>query len=93
MTGAVIEGLPILMPRQDSLYKGSIFMITPLDVVCMQIIQADNRVDKPHYHVADPPLQKPVHIFEEANFHLVDRAIGMSQIGFDYYANVVCYRV
>lgn len=68
-------------------------MITPLDVVCMQIIQAEKRVDSAHYHLENPPLQKPRHIFEEANFHLVDRTISMSQIGFDYYANVVTYRI
>lgn len=68
-------------------------MITPLDVACMQIIQMDQKVDGAHYHLANPPLDKPRHIFEEANFHLVDRTIGMSQIGFDYYYNVVTYRV
>lgn len=68
-------------------------MITPLDVVCMAIIVAEKKVDEAHYHLANPPLNKPRHIFEEANFHLVDRTIGMSQIGFDYYDNIVTYRV
>lgn len=68
-------------------------MVTPLDVVCMQIIEAEKRPQEVHYHLANPPLAKPRPVLEEANFHIVDRAIGMSQIGFDYYANIVTYRV
>ena len=68
-------------------------MVTPLDVNCMQIIQAENRVDKAHYHIDNPPLSHPRPMLEEANFHLVDRKISMNQVGFDYYSNVVTYRV
>lgn len=68
-------------------------MITPLDTVCMQIIAADKKVDSAHYHLADPPAAKPRPMLEEANFHLVERAITMDQIGFDYYNNVVTYRI
>lgn len=68
-------------------------MITPLDVVCMQILQAEKRVDTVHYHVTDPPAARPRPLLDEANFHLVDRQIEMSQIGFDYYANIVTYRI
>lgn len=59
----------------------------------MQIIDAENRVDKAHYHIDDPPAAKPRPMLEEANFHIVDRVIGMGQIGFDYYANIVTYRI
>lgn len=68
-------------------------MITPLDTACMQIIQAERRPDEAHYHLADPPVNHPRPIMDEANFHLVDRSIGMNQVGFDYYDNVVTYRV
>lgn len=68
-------------------------MITPIDVVCMQIIEAEKKVETVHYHLADPPAAKPRPMLEEANFHIVDRSISMNQIGFDYYANVVTYRV
>ena len=68
-------------------------MITAIDIACMQIIQGEKKPEHIHYHLQDPMPSKPVHIFEEANFHLVDRNIAMSQIGFDYYANIVTYRV
>lgn len=68
-------------------------MITPVDVVCMQIIVAEKKVDAAHYHLNDPPQPHPRSPLEEATFHLVDRAIRYSQIGFDYYDNVVTYRV
>lgn len=68
-------------------------MITPIDVVCMQIIESAKRTDSAHYHLADPARAKPRSLLEEANFHLVERAISMKQIGFDYYNNIVTYRV
>lgn len=68
-------------------------MVTPLDVACMQIIHAENRVDHAHYHLADPAREKPRPMLEAATFHLVDRNISMTQIGFDYYANLVTYRI
>lgn len=68
-------------------------MVTPLDAVCLQMIQAARRVDEVHYHLADPPLAHPRPIMDEANFQLVNRNISMSQIGFDYSANIVTYRV
>lgn len=68
-------------------------MITPLDVVCLQVINAANSRDEAHYHLANPPLAHPRSPLEEAPFHIVDRAITMSQIGFDYYENIVVYRV
>lgn len=68
-------------------------MITPLDCACVQMIQAAKRVDEAHYHLADPPLAHPRPIMDEANFHLVERNISNAQIGFDYYYNIVTYRV
>lgn len=68
-------------------------MITPIDVVCMQIIDAEKRVEHVHYHLNNPPLAHPRSPLEEATFHLVDRNISYNQIGFDYYANTVTYRV
>lgn len=68
-------------------------MITPLDITCMQIIQGETKVDKAHYHLADPPLSHPGPVLEEANFHLVERNISLNQVGFDYYSNLVTYRV
>lgn len=68
-------------------------MITPLDCVCMQIIVAERRVDEAHYHLNDAALQRPRHIMDEANFHLINRQIKMKQIGFDYYNNIVTYRI
>lgn len=68
-------------------------MITPIDVVCMQIIVAERKADSAHYHLTAPPQPHPRSPMEEATFHLVDRAIGLSQTGFDYYDNVVVYRV
>lgn len=68
-------------------------MLTPLDAVCLQMIQASEKVQEAHYHLANPPLAHPRSMLEEANFHLVSRHISMSQIGFDYYNNIVTYRV
>ena len=68
-------------------------MITPLDAVCLQMIQAERRVEEAHYHLANPPLSHPRPLMDEANFHLVERNISMGQIGFDYYANIVTYRI
>lgn len=68
-------------------------MITPIDAICLQMLQAERRPDEAHYHLANPPLAHPRPIMDEANFHLVDRQITMDQIGFDYYYNIVTYRV
>lgn len=68
-------------------------MITPVDVICMQIITAEKRPVEAHYHLANPPDPHPRSPLEEAAFHLVDRTIAYNQIGFDYYANVVTYRI
>lgn len=68
-------------------------MITPIDIICLQMSYADQKVEHVHYHLADPPRSHPQGIMEEANFHLVDRHITMDQIGFDYYENTVTYRV
>lgn len=64
-----------------------------LIVGIQQIVKADNSAQEAHYHLSDPPNPHPRQMLEEANFHLVDRHIGMNQIGFDYYSNVVTYRV
>lgn len=68
-------------------------MLTPLDAVCLQMIQAVSKVQEAHYHLANPPEPHPGHLLDQANFHLVDRHISMSQIGFDYYSNIVTYRI
>lgn len=68
-------------------------MITPVDCVCMQIIQADRQAQTGHSHYYAPPQPHPRSPLEEATFHLVSRNITGAQIGFDYYANVVTYRV
>lgn len=68
-------------------------IVTAMDVACLQVIQASDKVDRAHYHVDNPPEAHPRQLLEEANFHLVDRNIAMSQIGFDYYTNIVTYRV
>ena len=72
---------------------GVYIMITPLDVICLQMLQAERRPVEVHYHLANPPLAHPRPIMDEANFHLVSRHIANSQIGFDYYDNIVTYRV
>ena len=68
-------------------------MITPIDICCMQIIEAEKRPDKVHYHLTNPPLPHPRSPLEEATFHLVERNVAYNQIGFDYYANLVTYRI
>lgn len=69
-------------------------MITPLDVVCLHLIHAEKfHVPEAHYHLADAAVEHPRYLMDEANFHLINRAITMDQIGFDYYDNVVVYRV
>lgn len=68
-------------------------MITPIDAICLQMIHAERDVEHVHYHLDDPPRAHPRAPLEEANFHLVERAITFDQIGFDYYDNVVVYRV
>ncbi len=68
-------------------------MVTPLNVACLQLLNAAERVDEAHYHLVKAPQAYPRQSLEEANFHLVERNIAMSQIGFDYYSNIVTYRV
>lgn len=68
-------------------------MVTPIDVICLQMIQADRRPKEVHYHLANPPLSHPRPMMDEANFQLVSRHITHGQIGFDYYDNIVTYRV
>ena len=40
-------------------------MITPIDCICLQMIQAANRVDEAHYHLTDPPHFHPRTMLEE----------------------------
>ena len=68
-------------------------MITPIDCICLQMIQAANRVDEAHYHLTDPPHFHPRTMLEEATFHVTERAVSLKQIGFDYYSNIVTYRI
>lgn len=68
-------------------------MITPVDVICLQMIQAERRPEQAHYHLANPPLARPRPVMDEANFQLVSHRITHAQIGFDYYDNIVTYRV
>ena len=59
----------------------------------MQILQAEERVDRAHYHIANPPQPHPRSPLEEANFHIVDRAVTLDQAVFDYYDNILSFRV
>lgn len=68
-------------------------MIQPLDIIRMINTHADRIPDEAHYHLADPPLAHCRPIMEEAIFHIVDRTISLGQMGFDYYNNIVTYRV
>lgn len=68
-------------------------MITPIDIVCLHMAWAARGPDEAHYHLADPQRARPRPMAEAANFHIVDRTIGLAQIGFDYYDNIVTYRV
>ena len=68
-------------------------MVTPIEVVCLQMASTARGVDEAHYHLADPQRAKPRSVMEMANFHIVDRTISLAQIGFDYYDNIVTYRV
>lgn len=68
-------------------------MIQPVDAIRLIIAHADRSPAEAHYHLADPPLAHPRPIMEEAIFHIVDRNISLGQIGFDYYSNIVTYRV
>ncbi|MBD5417756.1 MAG: hypothetical protein HDR50_08905 [Desulfovibrio sp.] len=67
-------------------------MVTPIEVVCLQMASSA-RGDEAHYHLADPQRAKPRPMTEMANFHIVDRTISLAQIGFDFYDNIVTYRV
>lgn len=66
-------------------------MITPLDLV----YQAANHSPpvEAHYHLASSHVHAGPDVIEMANFHLINRNIDMGQIGFDYYYNIVTYRV
>lgn len=68
-------------------------MLTPIDAINYTIAHANRAVEEAHYYLASLPLQDNRPLMDQANFHLVDRTISMSQIGFDYYSNVVTYRV
>lgn len=68
-------------------------MVTPIEVVCLQMAGAARGPHEAHYHLADPQRAKPRPMTEAANFHIVDRTITLAQIGFDYYDNIVTYRV
>lgn len=72
---------------------GGFVMITPIDAINYTIAHANRIPDEAHYYLASLPLQDNRPLMDQANFHLVDRNISMSQIGFDYYSNVVTYRV
>lgn len=68
-------------------------MVTPIEVVCLQMASTARVPDEAHYHLADPQRAKPRPMMEMANFHIVDRTISLAQIGFDFYDNIVTYRV
>ena len=68
-------------------------MVTPIDLVCLQMASCARGRDETHYHIADPQRARPRALTEAANFHIVDRTISLAQIGFDYYDNIVTYRV
>lgn len=68
-------------------------IVTATDIACLQVIQAADKVDRAHYHIENPPQPHPRQMLEEANFQLVNRNISMNQVGFDYYSNIVTYRV
>lgn len=68
-------------------------MITPIEVVFLRTWHESLAPHHAHYHLENPPLPHHRSPIDEANFHIIDRNISMSQIGFDYYANVVTYRV
>lgn len=68
-------------------------MNTVVDIACMQIIQAEKRVDHAHYHIANPPEPHPQSPLEEAPFHIVNRAVTLNQAMFDYYDNTLSFRV
>lgn len=68
-------------------------MVTPIEVVCLQMSVSAAGPHEAHYHLADPQRAKPRPMMEMANFHIVDRTISLAQIGFDFYDNIVTYRV
>lgn len=68
-------------------------MIQAIDAIRLIIAHADRVPDEAHYHLGDPPLAHARPIMEEAIFHIVDRTIALGQMGFDYYNNIVTYRV
>ena len=68
-------------------------MITPLDLIYQAAGHADPIVREAHYHLASQHVSRNVGILEQANFHLINRTIEMSQIGYDHYYNIVTYRV
>ncbi|MDO5484072.1 MAG: hypothetical protein Q4F27_04105 [Desulfovibrionaceae bacterium] len=66
-------------------------MITPLDLIYQAASQPEPV--EAHYHLAARQVYTGPDAVEMANFHLINRNIDMNQIGFDYYYNVVTYRV
>lgn len=68
-------------------------MITPIDAIHLTIAHASLVPLEAHYHLADLPMPHHRSVIDEANFHIIDRTIGNAQIGFDYYDNIVTYRV
>lgn len=68
-------------------------MITPIDAINYAIAHSERSIQEVHYHLAYLPLEDNRPLMDEANFHIIDRNISMSQIGFDYYYNVVTYRI
>ena len=68
-------------------------MISPIDAIDYAIAHSGRIPDEAHYYLATLPLQDNRPLMDQANFHIVDRTIGTSQIGFDYYYNIVTYRI
>ena len=64
-------------------------MISPIDAINYTMAHVSKIPDEAHYYLASLPLQDNRPLMDQANFHLVDRNISMSQIGFDYYYNIV----
>lgn len=68
-------------------------MISPIGAIEYAVAHSVRVPDEAHYYLAALPLEDSRPLMDEANFHIVNRTIGMSQIGFDYYYNIVTYRV
>ena len=68
-------------------------MVTVKDALYQMIINSIKPPREAHYHLTYYKFHDSPMIMDMANFHIVDRTISMSQIGFDHYRNVVTYRV